>query len=194
MSSSQADVTTLLNRASQGDKQAQGDVYRLLEADLVRLARALLRHERPGPNLETMVLVNDAFLKLVGDPEKHWESRAQFCRLVAHKMRQLLVDQARHRSAARRAGNPAPLEAGADIADPHAGKPLELLALDDALTNLAQTHPDLSELVDLHHFLGLRLNHIAEAILHVPYITVKRKWERARAMLRRAMEGNCNGP
>jgi RNA polymerase sigma factor (TIGR02999 family) len=194
MSNVQADVTTLLNRASQGDKQAQGDVYRLLEAELVRLARALLRREKPGPDLQMMVLVDDAFVKLVGDPAVHWESRGQFCRLVARKMRQLLVDEVRHRSAARRAGNPVPLKAGADVADPHAGDPAELLALDEALSNLAQTHPDLSELVDLHYFLGWDLKHIAEGILHLPYITVKRKWERARAMLRRAMEGNRHGP
>jgi RNA polymerase sigma factor (TIGR02999 family) len=189
MSSSQPDVTTLLRLASGGDRQAQEELFRRVEGELRQRAQARMRHERPGNDLQTTVLVDDAFVQLVGDPNVRWENRSQFYGVAATVMRRILVDQARQRSAAKRGGgdHAVSLDDVGEPAERGASDPLQVLAVHEALTKLAEPYPDLVQVVELHHFGGWDLKQIAEDILHIPYTTVKRRWQRALALLHREM-------
>ena len=108
MSAPRSDVTALLARACGGDRQAQSELFRLVEPELRRHARACLRDERPSPGMQTTVLVDDAFLKLVGAGDLPCESRAQFFCWASRVMREVLVDEARRRAAAKRGGGERP--------------------------------------------------------------------------------------
>lgn len=187
MSTPQPDVTTLLGLAGQGDAQALEDVFRLLEPHLRHLARARLRQEPPPHDLQTTVLVDEAFLRLVGKQHPAWESRSQFFGYAAKVMRELAVDEARRCAAQKRGGGvrPIPLDQAADLAAPSALDALTLLALDEVLTALARTHPKLEQIVVLYYYYGLNLKQIAE-FLGDPYPTVKKRWQRAVAELQRA--------
>jgi RNA polymerase sigma factor (TIGR02999 family) len=137
------------------------------------------------------MLVDDAFVKLIGDSKLTWENRAHFYGLAARAMRDILVDDARRRAALKRGGggDPARLDAAAEPVDPSSADPLRMLALNDALTAMAVTHPELVTLVELHHFGGWELKQIAEEILKISYATAKRRWEKARALLYRSVYG-----
>jgi len=185
------DVTTLLGLANQGDDSAKEALYRLVEGELRRRAHARLRRERPPHLLQTTVLIDDAFLKLVGDANVTWANRSQFYCLAAKVMRQLLVDDARLRAATKRGGGNAPIALDA-VPDPvmsNATEPLTMLAIHEALSDLVQTRPELGEVVELHHFGGWSLQQIADDILGVAYTTVKRRWKLAQSLLYRALSG-----
>jgi RNA polymerase sigma factor (TIGR02999 family) len=194
MAAASCDITTLLGRAGRGDPQAQAELYGRVQAELRKRARAQMRNEPPTPTLQTTVLVDDAFLRLVGDRDLVWADRAQFYCCAARVMRELLVDAARRRAAAKRGSRPAPLDRVAEPADPRCPDPLDLLAVHEALERLAGTHPELIEVVELHYFNGWDLKQIAEEILGVPYITVRRRWRRAKALLHRELSGGDDEP
>jgi RNA polymerase sigma factor (TIGR02999 family) len=190
MSPPPSDVTRLLRLVSSGNQQARDELFRLVQDELRKRAHVYLRQERKDPSLQTTVLIDDVFLKLTADQAIDWQDRAQFYRLAARVMRQLLVDRARERDAQRRGGGvqPAPLD---QVAEPLAGRaspPLSLLIVDEALTKLAQTDPELAEMVELHHFGGWELKQIAEDILHIPYKQAKTRWQLAKAWLRRELQ------
>jgi RNA polymerase sigma factor (TIGR02999 family) len=196
MSRPATDVTTLLARAGRGDRQAQDELFRLVEAELRQRAKALLRRERPTANLQTTVLVDEAFVRLVGDPDRNWENRSRFYSCAAKVMRDILVDEARRRAAEKRGGGeaPAPLDRIPDLVDWRSVDPLGLLALHDALGKLAGPYPQLVQIVELHHFGGWQLKQIAADILHIPYPTAKRWWQKAKALLHREISGGTNDP
>jgi RNA polymerase sigma factor (TIGR02999 family) len=193
MSRPPTDVTTLLGLATRGDRQAQEQLFRLVEAELRTRAKALLRRERPTPNLQTTVLVDEAFVRLVADSEQNWENRSRFYCCAAKVMREIIVDEARRRAAEKRGGGelPAPLDGVPDLVDWRSVDPLSLLVLHEALGNLAGPYPQLVQIVELHHFGGWQLKEIAEEILHVPYPTVKRWWQKAKALLHREISGDA---
>jgi RNA polymerase sigma factor (TIGR02999 family) len=184
-----AEVTTLLGLANQGDEAAKEALYRLVESELRKLARGRLRHERAPHLMQTTVLVDEAFIKLVGSRNSTWLNRSQFYGVAAKVMRQLLVDEARQRAASKRGGAPpTSLDAVPDLVDRTAADPLTVLAVHEALTGLAASRPDLTEVVELHHFGGWDLHQVAD-ILHVSYGTIKRRWQLAKALLHRALSG-----
>jgi RNA polymerase sigma-70 factor (ECF subfamily) len=185
------DVTTLLGLANQGDESAKEALYRLVEGELRKRARARLRQEQSPHLLQTTMLVDDAFLKLVGGSNLTWTNRSQFYCLAAKVMRQILVDEARHRTATKRGGGDAavPLHAVPEPADRTGPDPVSLLALHEAMTRLAETRPELSEVVELHHFGGWDLKQIADEVLRVPYPTIKRRWKLAQSLLFRVLSG-----
>jgi RNA polymerase sigma factor (TIGR02999 family) len=192
MTPPQPDVTTLLGLAGRGDARAKEALFRLVEAELRRCAAGHMRRERHPHDLQTTVLVDDAFLRLVGNRGVTWESRSQFYCLAAKAMRQILVDEARRAAAQKRGGGArtVQLEQAPEPAALGSIDPLTRLALDEALTELARTHPELEQIVELHHFGGWDLKQIADDVLHVPYPTVKKWWTRAKARLHRALYGN----
>jgi DNA-directed RNA polymerase specialized sigma24 family protein len=112
MSATPQDVTTLLQLASQRDRVAQDQLFRTLEGELRKQAKALIRRERPSPNLQTTVLVDEAFVKLIGNQNLSWQDRSQFYRYAARVMRQILVDEARKRRVEKRGGGENPLPLG----------------------------------------------------------------------------------
>src|SRR5271170_6841319 len=118
--SAQPGITALLSLAARGDKSAQEELFRLVEGHLRRQARAYMRQAQPTHLLQTTVLIDEAFVKLVGDQEILWENRSHFYCFAARVMRQFLVDEARQRGADKRGGGvpPLPLQSVADPVDP----------------------------------------------------------------------------
>jgi RNA polymerase sigma factor (TIGR02999 family) len=180
MSTPQPDVTTLLCLAAGGDRRALDELFRLVEAKLRRLAKAYLRRERPGHDLQTTVLVDEAFVQLVGKDRMTCENRSQLYAFAAKAMRRILVDHARQRAAAKRGGgdHPASLDRVPEPADRAACDPLTVLALDESLTRLEEYYPELAEVLVLYHFGGWDLKEIAD-ILRIPYSTIKKQYKKA---------------
>jgi len=154
--------------------------------ELRMLARRYLARERPGQTIQATALVNEAYLRLMGEKARGWQNRAHFCAIAAHSMRQILVERARARSAAKRGGSRIRISLDEGI-PARAGKSFDLLALDVALDRLAAADPQMARIVELRFFGGLTVEEAAQD-LGVSPATVKRGWTMAKAWLRREME------
>ena len=176
-------VTELLAAWRAGSDSALDELVPLVEGELRRLARGYLRRERPGHVLQTTALVNEAFVRLLGWEYVNWQNRAHFLGMAAQLMRRILVDIARRR--ARSADGTRLLVADLSEAEQAGGdRSRDLVALDDALRELAEHDQRKAQIVELRFFGGLNLDEIAEVIGVAP-ITVSREWAKARAWLRR---------
>jgi len=152
--------------------------------ELRRLAHRYLRKQRPEHTLQSTALVHEAYLRLADQQDLHFQNEKQFFGLAALIMRQILVDCARNRAAAKRDGGHR-----LTLDDSHfllGGKNLELIALDDALNDLERLDPQQSRIVELRFFGGLSIEETAE-ILEISPATVKRHWSTARAFLHHEM-------
>jgi RNA polymerase sigma factor (TIGR02999 family) len=174
-------VTDLLTRWRAGDREALDVLMPLVYEELRRLARYYLRQERPDHTLQSTALVHEAYVRLAGQNPPEWQSRAHFFGVAARLMRQILVDHARASHAAKRGGASLTLSLDEAVAGSK-GKELDILALDDALNNLAQFNPQQSQIVELRFFSGLSIEDTSE-VLGVSPATVKRNWTTARAWL-----------
>ena len=178
---SRKDVTDLLIDWSKGDQEALNKLMPLVYDELHRLASRYLRHERPGHTLQTTALVHEAYLKLVDERNANWQNRVHFFAAAAQVMRHVLVDYARSRRASKRGGDYCRLSLDeARISSEE--KDADLLALNDALNNLAAIDPQQSRIVELRVFGGLTVEETAEALGISPR-TVKREWSMAKAWL-----------
>jgi RNA polymerase sigma-70 factor (ECF subfamily) len=157
----------------------------LVYEELRHLARHYLRMERPDHTLQSTALVHEAFLRLVGQKPPEWKSRKHFYGVAARLMRQILVDHARSHRAGKRGGDVLKLSLNENLAGKEVNG-LDILALDDALNQLAQLNPQQSQIVELRFFSGLSIDDTAE-VLGVSPATVKRSWTTARAWLFREM-------
>jgi RNA polymerase sigma factor (TIGR02999 family) len=185
-------VTELLRAWSAGEPQASDSLVRLVYEELRRQARLTLRREGEGHTLQPTALVHEAWLRLGGQHDAHWESRTQFFALAARMMRRVLVDHARARRALKRGGvvqvtvgvRPADhlAEAAATSLDA-----VDVIALDDALARLAAIDSQKARLVDLRYFAGLSIPEAAAA-LGVSPATIGREWAIARMWLRRELD------
>jgi RNA polymerase sigma factor (TIGR02999 family) len=179
------DVTQLLDEWSRGDRQALDALMPLVHDELHHLARHYVARERPGNSLQATALVNEVYLKLVGERQMQWQSRAHFIGVAAHLMRFILVDHCRRKNYQKRGG-------GATRVTFDEGLSLtldrgeELMALDAALQKLAVQDERKSRIVELRYFGGLSVEETAEA-LSVSVATVMRDWRLARAWLQREM-------
>lgn len=186
------EVTQLLLAWGDGDRAALDRLLPLVYAELRRLAGHYLAGERRGHTLQATALVNEAYLRLVDSGARRWQNRAHFVGVAAQMMRQVLVDHARARNYLKRGGG-APhvtFDEGAIIAHERAA---EIVALDDALTALAEVDERKSRIVELRFFGGLSIEETAEA-LQVSPGTVMRDWTLAKAWLRREMsKGGADG-
>lgn len=181
------DVTRLLEAAHRGDGQAAAELLPLVYDELRRLAAAKLSQEKPGQTLNATALVHEAYLRLVegAAPRPAFEGRGHFFAAAAEAIRRILVEQARRRQAAKHGGQRRREEFDPDqLAAPAPDE--ELLALHDALEQLAEVHPEKAELVKLRYFAGLTADQAAAA-LGISPSTGDRYWSYARAWLRRAM-------
>jgi RNA polymerase sigma factor (TIGR02999 family) len=184
-SRSAGQVTDLLARWRSGNREALDALMPLVYAELRRLARQYLRQERPGHTLQCTALVHEAYVRLVGQNLPEWNSRAHFFGVAARLMRQILVDHARARRAAKRGGD-APrltLDEGIEVAG---GQDLDIVALDDALNDLSVISPQQSQVIELRFFSGLTIEETSE-VLGMSPATVKRNWTTARAWLFREL-------
>lgn len=175
------EVTRLLIDLRAGKKEAESQLLTLLYDELRRLAASYLRRERPDHTLQPTALVHEAYLRMVDDSQQNWENRAHFLGVCAHSMRQILVDHARRRDAAKRGGHEQviPLDEATISATQ---RPVELVALDDALTRLEAFDSRQSRVVELRFFGGLTEEEISH-VLGVSVRTIKRDWNVARAWL-----------
>jgi RNA polymerase sigma factor (TIGR02999 family) len=174
------DVTRLLHSWSSGDKQALAELVPLVYRQLRRLAAAYIRRERTDHTLQATALVHETYLQLVDQTRVSSASRAQFFGIAANLMRQILVNHARRRRAAKRGGgNKVELHDTAAVVSQPA---VDLIALDEALEELAQLNPRQSRVVELRFFGGLTEEEIAE-VLGVSMMSVKRDWRIAKAQL-----------
>lgn len=185
------DITRLLREARHGDRTAYDRVLPLLYSELRSIAARHMRHEREAHTLQPTALLHEALLRIFGENTQaspHFDDRAHVLRTASRAMRHVLVDHARARSAAKRGG--ALLVTFDEAMDIHPNtdgqdqddRALELLALDDALTELAAADPRCAQVVDLRIFAGLDVAEVAK-ILNVSTPTVKRDWAFARAWL-----------
>lgn len=175
-------VTTLLQAWSGGDRAALDAVMPLVHQELKRLARRHLRHERADHTIQPTALVNEAYLRLVGENRMHWRSRAHFLAVSAQLMRFVLVDHARRRVAARRGGADRPVILDVDLLPAEAMSMDRLLALDAALAGLSAIDERKARLVEMRAFAGLSVEECAD-VLGVSAVTVMRDWRFARAWL-----------
>ena len=181
------EITQLLMNWSQGDKAALDQLVPLVYPELRRLARRHMDREDPAHTLQTSALINEAYLKLVDQQNVKWQNRAHFFAVAAQVMRHILVDRARTRNYAKRGGGAPklPLDEAAALTEQRAG---ELIALDDALRELATLDERKSQIIELRFFGGLSLEETAE-VMNISPSTVQREWRAAKARLHRTMTG-----
>lgn len=182
-------VTELLRAWGVGDPQASESLIRLVYAELRRQAQLVLRREDEGHTLQPTALVHEAWLRLGDQHDARWESRSQFFAIAAQMMRRVLLDHARARHALKRgqAGVQVSLSEGGASTRTAPIDPLDVIALDDALTRLAVLDPQKARLVELRYFAGLSIPETAAA-LGVSTATVGREWAIARMWLRRELD------
>lgn len=182
-------ATRLLERASHGDARAASKLMPLVYDELRRLAAGYLRRERQGQTLQATALVHEAYVRLVQPGEHPWHGRTHFLAIAAISMRQILVDRARRRGAAKRGGGAQRITLDdAILPAPQADAAIDLVALDDALTRLAALDPMQARIVELRYFGGLTVEEAAE-VVGVSPATLKRHWTLARAFLKKALDG-----
>ena len=175
------EVNQLLEAWSRGDRQAFEELVPLVVGELRRVAANHMKHERTGHTLQPTALVNEVFLKLAGRRTVEWRNRYQFFAVASQMMRRLLVDHAREKKAARRGGGGIRISLDPELEIVHE-RPLDLVALGDALESLRRLEPRQAEVVEMRYFGGLNNREIAE--LHgVSTMTIKRAFAMARRFL-----------
>jgi RNA polymerase sigma factor (TIGR02999 family) len=179
----------LLTRARSGDERAVSKLLPLVYDELRRLARAYLRREKPGQTLQATALVHEAYVRLIGERAQNWQNRTHFVAIAALSMRQILVERARRRNAAKRGGDPQRLvleDHVLPVARASEADRIDLVMLDAALDRLAALSSRQARIVELRYFGGLSVEECAEALSISP-ATVKRDWTLARAWLKREL-------
>lgn len=186
------EITGLLRAWGTGDQAALDRLTPLVYETLHQMARAYMRRERPDNSLQATALVNEAYLRLVDIAGAHCEDRVHFFSLSARLMRRILVDAARADAAGKRGGqarkvaHPAAVNLE-EVADASSRRGSELIAIDDALTGLAQIDDRKARVVELRFFSGLSVEESAE-VLGVSPETVMRDWKMAKAWLTRELQ------
>ena len=171
----------------QGDRSALDEMFPLVLRELRKMAHTHMRNEGIAHTLQTTALINEAYLKLVNQKELNWQNRVHFFAVASKVMRHILLDFARTRSREKRGGGAAHVEFE-DAVRVSTEKSSEIIALDEALTQLAEIDPLKSHIVEMRHFGGMSVEETAEALGIAP-ITVMRHWNLAKAWLRREISG-----
>jgi RNA polymerase sigma-70 factor, ECF subfamily len=181
-------VTHLLQRVRAGEQDALDELMPIVYGELRRIARAFMRRQQPGHTLQPTALVNEAFIKLFQDAQPHLADRAHFLALMSRVMRQVLVDYARGRGAAKRGGGGARVPWDTNIEIPAAGadEHVKLLDVDRALESLAREDASLAQVVEMHYFGGMTAEEAAVAAGRSVHV-VRHQLRVARAWLRREL-------
>jgi RNA polymerase sigma factor (TIGR02999 family) len=188
-SPSKEDVTQLLVAWGNGNQAALDKLMPLVHEELRRLAHYYMRRERPGHTLQTSALVDEAYLRLIDQKNLHWQNRAHFFAISAQLMRRILVDHARSHHYAKRGGGAHKVSLGEAMMVSREPGP-HLIALDEALTGLADIDPRKSEIVEMRFFGGLSVEETADALKLSPR-TVMREWSMAKAWLYRTLSNEA---
>jgi len=191
-SKSPHEVTDLLNEWGRGNKVALDELTPLVYEELRKIARRHMSRERSGHTLQTTALVNEAYLKLVSQKEVRWQDRAHFFALSAQLMRHILIDHARKRGYQKRGGGGQQVTLD-EVAIVSQERDDELMALDEALKELAARDELKGRIVELRYFGGLNVDEVAE-VLQIAPVTVKRHWKAAKAWLYHALKSSNEDP
>ena len=181
-------LTQLLARWEEGDRDALVELMPAVYDELRGVARRRLAGERAGHTLAPTALVHEVYLRLGNYQDISWQNRAHFFAMASRIMQRVLVDHARKRKAAKRGGDASAVTL---VESRHADggvEEVDLLALDDALSQLAALDERQGQIVQMRYFGGLKIEEIA-AVLGISSVTVKRDWAVARVWLRRALSG-----
>jgi RNA polymerase sigma factor (TIGR02999 family) len=180
------DVTRILSAVAHGDARASEQLLPLVYDELRRLAAQRLAREMPGQTLQATALVHEAYLRLVGhDPDQHWDGRGHFFAAAAEAMRRILVERARRKSRRKHGDGRLRQDSNLDdLARPETRDPLEVLAVHEALDQLAAKAPRKAELVKLRYFLGCTMAE-ASQVLGIAQSTAEDDWTYSKAWLRR---------
>jgi RNA polymerase sigma factor (TIGR02999 family) len=180
-------ITELLRQWSGGNREVLDELMPLVYSELHRQAARYLRRERTDHTLQTTALINEAYLKLIDQRSVNWESRTHFYAIAAQSMRRILVDYAKTRNREKRGGaaDNLPLDEALQV-QAKEEKPIDLIALDRALTRLAEIDEQQARVVELRYFADLSLEATAAA-LHVSRATAARDWSVAKAWLLREL-------
>ena len=184
--SSTAAVTELLIGWSNGDEAAGDQLMSIVDAELHRIAHYHMKRENPGHTLQTSALVNEAYLKLINQKGVKWQNRAHFFAIAATLMRRILLDHAKTQQRAKRGGTAQHVSLSEAIVSARE-QSTDLIALDHALTKLAEIDLQKSRIVEMRYFGGLTMDEIAE-VLAISVVSVRRHWSMAKAWLRREVE------
>lgn len=185
------EITRLLVAWGDGDQSALEELAPLVQAELHRLAHHYMGRERPGHILQTSALVNEAYIRLIDWKNVRWQNRAHFFAVSAQLMRRILVDFGRNREYLKRGGGALQVSLGEAAA--FTGKRgTDLVALDEALTALAEVDPRKSQVVEMRFFGGLSIEEVAE-VLKVSKETVMRDWRLAKVWLLRELGREVDG-
>jgi len=187
-SQSNNDVTQLLQAWHQGDAGALDRLLPLVYDELRRVARARLRRERPGHTLQATALVHEAYLRLVGAGGTTPQNRTHLFAVAARMMRQILVDHARRKEARKRGGAATMVALHESVPAPDIAL-VDILALDEALTELNALDPRLCRVVELKFFAGLNIDEAAQALAVSP-ATIERDWTVSKAWLHQRLSSS----
>jgi len=179
-------VTELLHEWTGGSPAAMDELLVYVYDELRRRAARYLRHERPNHTLQTTALVHEAYLKLVDQGSVEWKDRGHFFAVAAQAMRRILVDHAKHRNRAKRGGPGADLQLDDQFEVPTVESNVDIQALDEALSRLAEIDPQHERLVELRYFTGLSLEDTAD-VMNISRATAAREWQMAKAWLHREL-------
>ena len=180
-----SDVTVILERASTGDSAAAEQLLPLVYDELRKLAAAKMARESPGQTLQPTALVHEAWLRLGGDQQQGWQSRAHFFAAAAEAMRRILVDRARRKATVKHGANVVSDELTDDLVALQAPAN-EILDVNEALAGLANQDALAAEVVKLRYFAGFTVGEIAE-VMNISTSSVDRNWAYARAWLKTAL-------
>ena len=172
-------ITKLLLQWREGKAEALDELVPLVHDELRRIARNFMRRQNPGHTLQTTALVNEAFIRLVDSNRVNWQDRNHFFAISAQLMRRVLVDVARRKNSLKRGGErvQVTLDDKLNVSDE---KETDIIALDEAMSLLAELNPRQSQIVELRYFGGLTEEQIADT-LEISSRTVRRDWNLARA-------------
>jgi RNA polymerase sigma-70 factor (ECF subfamily) len=185
MPETDGDVTLLLTELREGNEEAASRLMPHIYSELRRMAGSYMQRERPGHTLQATALVNEVYMRLVGGEPVPWQNRAHFFAIAAHAMREVLLDYARRRHAAKRGGKDAQK---VEVDELRGVSPNieNLIAIDEALERLERIDPRQGRLIELRFFAGLSVEEAAE-VMDVSPATIKREWRSAKAWLHREL-------
>ncbi len=182
------EITQLLVAWGDGDKEALDDLMPFVYQELRRLAKNYMRNQRSDHTLQTTALVNEAYLRLIDSSQVRWQNRTHFFAISAQLMRRILIDFARAKNANKRGGD-SPKITFDERLPVSVEKETELIALDEALKELAVMSPRQAQIVEMRYFGGMNEKEIGEA-LEISTRTVRRDWRVAKAWLFRKLKKN----
>lgn len=180
--SKDGEITQMLLELTDGNKDVVNQILPHIYDELRRLAGSYLRRERSDHTLQPTALVHEAYMKLIDQNRVKWQNRAHFFGIAAQVMRRILMDHARKHTAEKRGGEAELLPIEEEILVVSHDKSSELVALDDAMNELARLDPDKAKIVELRYFGGLSIEETAE-VMEVSVPTINRHWKMAKAWL-----------